>query len=394
MTQNLLDLFAPVTHDADLSTTVEMDAFTAHAAGAFDYTFTGTTTFKPWAVPEGIPPTFGIGAIVGPSGSGKSLLLKKFGNPQHHQWSPNKAIVSQVADTPEDAVDRLSAVGLNSIPSWMKPYHILSMGEQFRADLARSVGNGAVFDEFTSVIDRESAVSASRALRRYIDQRKLTGIVVATCHTDVLPWLEPDWVFFTQTSDHKTGELLVGRCLHPRPPIQLDLYETGHSAWAMFADHHYLTREIQKASRCYAAFWGDKLVAFTSVLPLPHGMIQDAWREHRTVVLPQHQGLGIGPRLADTIGALYREQGCRYFSRTAHARLGSYRDNSPAWRPTAHNHKVMDDPGPRSKVHKYGKWKIDKNRICYSHEYVGGALTQEPRSKAAVELDWLLGMEE
>lgn len=393
MTESLLDLFMVPTHLQTLSATVEVDAFTDYAAKAFDYTFTGTTTFQPWAVPADIPATFGIGAIVGPSGSGKSLLLKNFGAAQQHQWNPNKAVVSQVGSTPEDAVERLSAVGFNSIPSWMKPYHILSMGEQFRADLARSVCDNAVFDEFTSVIDRESAVSASRALRRFIDQRGFKNIVVATCHTDVLPWLEPDWVFFTQTPDHKTGQLLVGRCLHPRPPIRLDLYETDHDAWPLFAVHHYLTGEIQKASRCYLAVWDDKPVAFTSVLPLPHGMIQDAWRGHRTVVLPPYQGLGIGPRLSDAIGSLYRQEGCRYFSRTAHPRLGAYRDISPNWRPTANNHAIMTGPGRNSRIHGTG-WKTDTQRICFSHEYIGGELTQEARTKSAVDVDWLLGLEE
>lgn len=393
MTESLLDLFAEPAHTVELSTTVEVDDFTDYAAKAFDYPFTGTTTFKPWAVPSDLPTTFGIGAIVGPSGSGKSLMLKNFGSPHQHQWNPNKAVVSQVGTTPEDAVERLSSVGFNSIPSWMKPYHTLSMGEQFRADLARAVRDNAVFDEFTSVIDRDSAISASRALRRYIDQKRLTGIVVATCHTDVLPWLEPDWVFFTQTPDYKTGQLLVGRCLHPRPPIRLDLYETDHDAWPLFAVHHYLTADIQKASRCYLAVWDDKPVAFTSVMPLPHGMIQDAWRGHRTVVLPQYQGLGIGPRLSDAIGTLYRQQGCRYFSRTAHPRLGAYRDNNPDWRPTAMNHKVMDEPGLKSKVHRR-VWKIDKERICFSHEYIGGSLTQEARTKLAVSEDWLLDLEE
>lgn len=389
---NILESFSPPKHGDPLSVTVELDEFTAHASQAFDYSFTGTSTFTPWAMPTGLPLSFGIGAIIGPSGSGKSLLLRKFGTPISHQWDPSKAIISQICSSPDDAIDRLSSVGFNSIPSWMKPFHVLSAGEQFRAELARSMRNHAVMDEFSSLIDRESAISASRAMRRYVDQAGLKGIVVATCHTDILPWLEPDWVFFTQTPDQKTGQLLVGRSLHPRPPIRLELYEAGHDSWSLFAEHHYLTSEIHKASRCFLLFWEDKPVAFTATMPLPHGDIQDGWRGHRTVVLPQYQGLGIGPRLSDMVGAMFREQGCRYFSRTAHRRLGSYRDNSPNWRPTTHNHKVMDDPGPKSQIHKHGKWKIDKERICYSHEYVGTPLFQAPKAKASGDIDWLMDL--
>jgi hypothetical protein len=33
----------------------------------------------------------------------------------------------------------LAAVGLASVPTWLRPYPVLSNGEKFRADLARLV---------------------------------------------------------------------------------------------------------------------------------------------------------------------------------------------------------------------------------------------------------------
>ena len=54
----------------------------------------------------------------------------------------------------------LSAVGLGSVPSWLRPFSVLSNGEQFRAGLARlllSDEKAVVLDEFTSVIDRQVA---------------------------------------------------------------------------------------------------------------------------------------------------------------------------------------------------------------------------------------------
>lgn len=50
------------------------------------------------------------------------------------------------------------AVGLSSVPAWLKPHKVLSNGEAFRADVARLLAETppdgiAVVDEFTSVVD-------------------------------------------------------------------------------------------------------------------------------------------------------------------------------------------------------------------------------------------------
>ena len=143
---------------------VQTDDFTGAASTAFDYAFDGTSSFEGWERPE-IPQDFGIGLIVGPSGSGKSLLLKQFGEEILPVWDPTKAIVSQF-QSPEDSLERLMAVGLNSIPSWCRPHHVLSNGEQFRANLARRLDNNTIIDEFTSVVDRNVAKAVSCSLRR------------------------------------------------------------------------------------------------------------------------------------------------------------------------------------------------------------------------------------
>ena len=95
----------------------------------------------------------------------------------------------------------MGAVGLNTIPSWYKPYHVLSNGERFRADLARKIKSGAVVDEFTSVVDRNVAKAASVALSKYIKNNGIKNVVISTCHEDILDWLEPDWVINTDTGE-------------------------------------------------------------------------------------------------------------------------------------------------------------------------------------------------
>jgi hypothetical protein len=351
-----------------IQVTVATDEFTAAASRAFDLAFDGTSKFQPWSRPTELPQDFRIGLIVGPSGSGKSILLKEFGQEDPVLWSPSKAIVSQFP-TPEEAINRLMAVGLNTIPSWLKPYHVLSTGERFRADLARRLHDFSVIDEFTSTVDRNVAKATCRAVRRFIRNDKLTGVVFASCHFDILDWLEPDWYF--DTSD---GTLYDGRCLR-RPEIQIRLYPSSPAAWPMFAPHHYLSGKLNPTARCYlstADFGASEVVTgFVSSLSFPCGTLKNARREHRTVVLPDYQGLGIGPVISDAVAQIEVEQGFRYFSKTAHPRFGMHRERSPLWKPTSKNNRSRRDYQSHEAKHGLWKgWEMKGERLCFSHEYI------------------------
>lgn len=339
--------------------TVEIDAFTEEASKAFDMPFDGTTEFEAWGMPS-VPDDFQIGLIVGASGSGKSTLLSEFGTVKELQWNHNKAIVSHFS-TPEEAMEKLQAVGLSSIPTWMRPYHVLSGGEKFRAELARSLASNSVIDEFTSVVNRNVAKSCSVALSRYVKRNNIKRLVLASCHYDIIDWLEPDWVFSTDT-----GEFTVRRGLR-RPEIQFSIYNCERNIWPLFAPHHYLSANLNSASRCFLAVWGEEIIGFTATLPLPSGTVQNAWREHRTVILPDFQGLGLGPRLSNTVGEIMLDRGYKYYSRTAHPRLIAYRDKSPLWRATSNKWvKQAKNAGKLA-----GKWEIDDIRPAMSHEYIG-----------------------
>ena len=203
-----------------LVSSVERDEFITASEVAFDCIFDGTSTFYPWKMPTQIPKKFKLGIIVGSSGSGKSTLLKEFGTEEQPTWNPNKSVISHF-DSPKDGINRLSSVGFNSIPSWYKPYHVLSNGEKFRADLARKLKSGAVIDEYTSVVDRTVAKAASVALSRYVKNNDIENVVLSTCHHDIVDWLEPDWVLNTDT-----GELLNGFFLSDQKSLSKYIAQT------------------------------------------------------------------------------------------------------------------------------------------------------------------------
>lgn len=353
----------------ELKSKVKLDEFTSKITKCFDFEFDGINTFKCWDKPE--VSSFNIGLIVGSSGSGKSTLLREFGEQSNITWDNSKCIASNF-NSPDEAIDKLSAVGLNSIPTWTKPYNVLSNGEAFRADLARRLSSNIVIDEFTSVVDRNVAKACSMSISKYIRGNNLNNIIFASCHRDIVDWLSPDWIF-----DTDTGEFIQGRCLR-HPSIELKIYETNHNSWELFKKHHYLSNEMNKASKCYIATWNGEIVAFSANLCLPskipplyEGDKRIKFRESRLVVLPDYQGMGIGTRFSNAIGDIFLNNGYRYFSKTAHIRMGEYRQKSDLWRPTSTNLKSRDKAQKCSKKDAWHQMLLDTKRLCYSHEYIG-----------------------
>jgi energy-coupling factor transporter ATP-binding protein EcfA2 len=333
-----------------------------YVAEKFDYS-PAETGIRETEISEFTPPDkFKIGLIVGHSGSGKSTLLRQFGEDTNYIWKENEAIISHWEDA-KIGSEKLMSVGFSSIPSWVSPYHILSTGEKYRADLAMTLNNDSVIDEFTSVIDRKTAKSISVGVHKYVHKYNLNNIVIASCHYDIIDWLNPDWVY-----DLSTQSLTVRGCLR-RPEICLEIYETKE-CWDLFRHHHYLDTNINKSSRQYVAFWGDEPVAFTSILAFPSRNADRAWRGHRTVVLPQYQGLGLGKYISTWIANKVVADGGRFFSSTSHPKLGEFRNKSPHWKCSSNNMKARKNRADGISNIEGKKWYVKYDRVVYSHEYI------------------------
>lgn len=146
-----------------------------------------------------------IGVIVGRSGTGKTTIAREiFKDAVIKPFSYTcDSILDDFAEglSVSKITSALCSVGFASPPDWLKPYESLSQGEKMRVDIARALtlkSDLIVIDEFTSVVDREVAKIASYAISRAVRKTRKKFIAV-TCHYDIIEWLEPDWIFCTDT---------------------------------------------------------------------------------------------------------------------------------------------------------------------------------------------------
>ena len=280
-----------------------------------------------------------IGLIVGPSGSGKTSIGERLFNKPVYDlysgWDKDKPVVDCIAPDGDfnTVTGALAAVGLGDVPAWLRPFHVLSNGEKFRAGLARLVcehPEQAVIDEFTSVIDRQIAKIGSLAFAK--SWRRGTGqIVLLSCHYDIIEWLQPDWVYDTREARFSRD------CLRQRPKIELRVYKVKGSVFRHFKPHYYLDLPLPVAAEYFVGMVGDEPVCHTAVCPL---FTAKAYRATRLVTLPEWQGAGVGTRFLDFIGEYHLQGngrcGHRYpmFFHTSHPQLCVALRHSKKWKQT------------------------------------------------------------
>ena len=264
-----------------------------------------------------------IGAIIGDSGAGKTSIARTaYGDEalRTPTWDARRAIIDQLGDQPIEELTRvLTSVGLGSAPTWLRPFHRLSVGEQFRAQFAKQILSSKpllVCDEFTNSLDRKLArnlcISAARYLRKSYPASRLVAV---TSHRDVLPWLAPDWVL------DMNDQSLTWRRLR-RPTLHLQVRGCSRTLWPHFARHHYLSGSLSCAVKCYAAFEEQVPVAFCAVLS--HLGRPEIHRITRLVVLPEYQGLGVGRNLLERVAAAEFADGYRVRITTSHPAMAQY----------------------------------------------------------------------
>jgi len=336
---------------------------------------------KPWHV----------GLIVGPSGVGKSSIARAlFGKEKIPAWKRKSVIDDFDAKLSiQQITDACSAVGFNTIPSWMKPYAVLSTGERFRVDLARRILSSAdpiVVDEFTSVVDRQVAHIAALAVAKYVRKHE-RRFVAATCHYDVIPWLQPDWILEPATMGFKW---VTPR---RRPHIAVEIARVDHAAWQLFAPFHYLSHELHRGAACYVLFANGEPAVFCGVLHRPHPTAQNIRGVSRIVTLPDYQGLGLAFVMLDTLASHYTQLGYRFRNYPAHPPFIRAHDRSDKWALTKMPGVFSPVMGRTSTLagmksshftKEKGRWNMG-GRPCAVFEYVGKASGDAAGARKLIE---------
>jgi GNAT superfamily N-acetyltransferase len=354
-----------------------------------------------------------VGLIVGPSGSGKSTVAAAFYDDalyadELHRgaaWPADCAVIDAFGDlSVRQIIELFTAVGFSSPPSWIKPYQVLSCGERFRCDLARALATAfvsrdpgaergsadvdrdfidssqkrsatasrltpggvvsvaaplVVFDEFTSVVDRNVARACSAAIAKGIRRGNIPcRFVAVTCHYDVAEWLEADWVLDMATSQ------LTRRRLR-RPPITIEIHRCGLAPWQLFARHHYLSGALAPGARCYLATWNGEPVTFCATIPVITK--KNHRRFTRIVTLPDYQGMGIGMRVVAAVASLHRAEGLRINVTSSHPALIRHCRRSADWK--AVNVKKIG-AAPRG-TSRFPRYRSSAGRSVVSFEYLG-----------------------
>jgi len=303
--------------------------FNAESGCNFDLTIDGVDLTGDW----------NIGVVVGASGSGKTSIGKQiFGKNKiinlSKGWSKDKPIIDDIAPDREFnlVTGLLASVGLGDVPSWLRPFRVLSNGEQFRAGLARLIcekPDEAVVDEFTSVIDRQIARIGAQAFQKAWRRENPTGkVVLLTPHYDVLDWLQPDWVIDTNT---KTFER---ECPRQRPPIELEIRKVDGSYWRYFEPHYYLSLPRPIAPEYFIGTVEGELACHIAVCPWFHN---GGYRATRLVTMPEWQGAGVGTRFLDAVAQYHMDGHGRKnrqlptFFHTSHPQLCAALRRSAKW---------------------------------------------------------------
>jgi len=305
-----------------------------------------------------------IGLIVGQSGTGKTTIAKEkfkdFYLFKEHIWDENKSIIDNFDKNiqTEKILESLTKVGFSSPLNWLKPYHLLSNGQKMRVDLARLLLENketVIFDEFTSVVDRDVAKITSLAVGDFIRKNNYKFIAVS-CHSDIKEWLKPDWIYDTNE------KIFYKELLWQKPKLEFRLRIAAVNEWKIFSNYHYLTHDIQKTSDCYILTYNNLSIAFVAVNHFPHPKVANFKKIHRIVVLPDFQGIGIGKKLLTEISEIYYKKHYRVLITTGALSFINSLNKDNNWKLTRKLGRVGESNGVM-------KGKTSMNRDTASFEY-------------------------
>jgi ABC-type ATPase with predicted acetyltransferase domain len=140
-----------------------------------------------------------LALLTGPSGSGKSSLLRAIGQQANAMDAgtldlPDRPLVDALPGDLPARLDLLAAAGLADAKLFLRRPTELSDGQRYRFRLAFALSQSTGFvmlDEFTAWLDRPLAQVVAFNLRKLVGRSRV-GVIAATTHDDIVGNLNPD----------------------------------------------------------------------------------------------------------------------------------------------------------------------------------------------------------
>lgn len=316
---------------------------------------------------------FNVGLIYGASGSGKSSLARKmFGDFEDSKIDMTKAIIDQFPEEMEyeERQQYLTSIGLSQIPCWIKPVGLLSNGQQERAKIAFELARKKdiyVFDEWTSVVDRNVAKVMSHAVQKFA--RKFNKkIILISCHEDVHDWLNPDFVINCNDQQFVDRRSLW-REFKRTEQIEFTVREIDKRTWKNFSKYHYLSEKLAGGfGLYYGIFLGDKQIgfcAFSNYVPHRKGT-KKILHFNRLVIHPDYVGLSLGIKFVDCVAKFLKEKKFRVMGKFSSTPVLKALLKNKNW-VFGGKIKIANMTGDNMKRKGGFREKV----TCYTFEYVG-----------------------